>query len=52
MRPTLLFRPDADTGAELEAARRHWPVERDRERCRDRLVVGRCSVLPFYDALE
>ena len=50
--PLLLFRPDGDTEAELAAARRHWRVELDRERCRGCLVVGRYSVLPFYDALE
>ncbi len=52
MGPVLLFRRDDDSEAELEAARRHWPVEHDRTNCRDRLVVGRYSVLPFYDALE
>ncbi len=52
MEPQLLFRVDADNEAELEAARRHWPVELDRTRCRGGLVVGRYSVLPFYDALE
>lgn len=52
MRPVLLFREDGETKAELEAARRYWPVEQDRVRCRDSLVVGRYSVLPFYDALE
>jgi hypothetical protein len=52
MEPVLLFRVDSDSEAELEAARRHWPVEHDRTRCRGRLVVGRYSVLPFYDALE
>lgn len=52
MIPALLFRPDADTVAERDAARRHWPVFEDRRDCRDRLVIGRYSVLPFYDALE
>lgn len=52
MEPVLLFRVDADSEPELEAARRHWPIEHDRARCWDRLVVGRYSVLPFYDALE
>jgi hypothetical protein len=52
MRPVLLFRTDRDSETELEAARRHWPVELDRGRCRDQLVVGRYSVLPFYEALE
>jgi hypothetical protein len=48
----LLFRVDRDSEAEYEAARRHWAVETDRTRCRDQLVIGRYSVLPFYDALE
>ncbi len=52
MTPTLLFRTDSDSEAELPAARRHWAVQHDRALCRDALVVGRYSVLPFYDALE
>ena len=52
MGPILLYRVDDDSEAELEAARRHWSVEFDRTRCSQRLVVGRYSVLPFYDALE
>ena len=52
MEPLLLFRVDADSEPELEPACRYWHVEHDRDRCRGRLVVGRYSVLPFYDALE
>jgi len=52
MNPKILFRVDADNELELEAAQRHWTVELDRTQCRDSLVVGRYSVLPFYDALE
>lgn len=52
MGPVLLFRVDTDSEAELEAARPYWTVEHDRARCRDQFVVGRYSVLPYYDALE
>jgi hypothetical protein len=52
MPPTLLFRTDAESQAELPAARRHWHVEHDRTRCQNQLVIGRYCVLPFYDALE
>ncbi len=52
MDPILLFRSDLENEAELATARRHWSVEEDRTRCRDQLVVGRYSVLPFYEALE
>jgi len=52
MQPVLLFRVDRDSESELEAARRNWPVEHDRAACREQLVVGRYSVLPFYEALE
>ncbi|MGF1583352.1 MAG: ATP-grasp domain-containing protein [Gemmataceae bacterium] len=52
MQPVLLFRADHENQAELEAARRLWSVEEDRMRCQNQLVVGRYSVLPFYDALE
>jgi hypothetical protein len=50
--PTLLFRTDSENETELEAARRHWDVETDRARCQGGLVVGRYSVLPFYEELE
>lgn len=52
MEPVLLFRVDADSEAELATARLTWAVELDRIDCRNRLVVGRYSVLPFYDALQ
>src|SRR5690348_12939956 len=52
MEPVLLFRFDADSEAEIEPARRHWRVLSDRTMCRDQLVIGRYSVLPFYEALE
>lgn len=52
MGPVLLFRVDCDSEAEFVAARHHWMVEEDRARCRDQLVIGRYSVLPFYEALE
>ncbi len=52
MESVLLFRVDDENEAELETARLHWHVERDRTRCRDQLVIGRYSVLPFYEALE
>lgn len=52
MQPIILARVDSDCEHEIEAARRYWPVVLDRRQCRDSLVVGRYSVLPFYDALE
>lgn len=52
MQPTILFRLDHENEGELSSARRHWNVELDRRACRNQLVIGRYSVLPFYQALE
>jgi len=53
MPPRLLFREDALSRDELVVARKFFPdVTRFRTDCRDNLVVGRYSVLPFYDDLQ
>jgi hypothetical protein len=50
--PVILFRPDLSTADELAAARRHLPVIESRSCADNNLVVGRYSVLPFYEELE
>jgi hypothetical protein len=52
MKPVILFRKSIDTEAELTTAARHFKVTSQRVGCVNRLVVGRYSVLPFYDELE
>jgi ATP-grasp domain, R2K clade family 3 len=37
---------------EREFAKRHFQIEESRMLCKGRLVVGRYSVLPFYDELD
>lgn len=53
MEPVILFRPlDADR-TEIEAARAHFRVIEQRAHVRrDDLVIGRYSVLPYYDELD
>jgi hypothetical protein len=49
--PVILFRHDGTNGEEYEIAGRFLPVTTRRTACRDNLVVGRYSVLPFYGEL-
>ena len=55
-KPYVLFRADEQNESELAVAERHMPVVRSRVMSRfDRdseLVVGRYSVLPFYEELH
>jgi hypothetical protein len=50
--PVLLVRSKSITKYELTRAAKHFPIEESRMSCRDRLVVGRYSVEPFYDELD
>src|ERR1044071_975546 len=52
MQPVLLVRPDFITKYELRFAQKHFPVLENRTACHDRLVIGRYSVLPFYQEVE
>jgi len=52
MTSPLLFRKEIATRYELEFAAKYFPIEESRMNCRDRLVIGRYSVLPFYNELE
>lgn len=48
----LLFRRDSDNREEFEISRDYFHVVENRTDCRNSLVVGRYSVLPFYKELE
>lgn len=50
--PVILFRRSPDINDELPFAQKYWKVVHQRTECRDCLVVGRYSVLPFYSELE
>ncbi len=52
MDPVLLVRPEFITKYELKFAEQHLPVATSRAACRNRLVIGRYSVLPFYREVE
>ena len=52
MKPIILFRSSIDTEDELEIARKYFDVTDSRTECKNRLVIGRYSVLPFYKELE
>lgn len=52
MNPVLLFRKEHATKYELKFAEKYLPIEESRMNCRDRLVVGRYSVTPFYNELH
>jgi hypothetical protein len=52
MNPVLLFRKELATRYELRFAEKYLPIEESRMNCRDRLVIGRYSVLPFYNELD
>jgi hypothetical protein len=49
--PVILFRPDRDNQDEMKIAQQYLPVVAQRTECRDNLVVGRYSVLPYYEEL-
>ena len=52
MNPLLLVRPDFMTKYELKFAEAHFPIVARRTACRNCLVIGRYSVLPFYREIE
>lgn len=50
---TILYRRDRHLDfQELDAAKKHFNVVHNRCACKDSLVIGRYSVLPFYHELE
>lgn len=52
MQPTILFRKTIDTEAEFEVAKKYFPVSQYRSDLpKNSLVIGRYSVLPFYNEL-
>jgi hypothetical protein len=53
MLPVILFRPDETTEDELLIANKYFPISQYRNAVpKNSLVIGRYSVLPFYDELE
>jgi hypothetical protein len=52
MKPVLLVRAELASKYELRIAEKYFPIEESRMNCGDSLVVGRYSVLPFYDELD
>lgn len=52
MNPLMLFRKEYASKYELRHAAKHFRIEESRMRCSRSLVVGRYSVLPFYNELE
>jgi hypothetical protein len=52
IQPLLLVRKELATRYELGFAEKYFPVEESRMNCRNRLVIGRYSVLPYYDELD
>lgn len=51
-KPVILFRKDYSTEQEYSIARRYVSVLEQRTACKDALVIGRYSVLPYYQELE
>lgn len=52
MKPCILFRVDRDTQEESKIAEKYFPIHRDQVGMKDRLVVGRYSVLPYYQEVQ
>ena len=50
--PVILFRSERNTLPELEVAAKYFEVVDSRVGIRDRLVIGRYSVLPYFRELE
>lgn len=51
--PIILFRPDESTEDELLIANKYFPVSQYRNAVpKNSLVIGRYSILPFYEELE
>lgn len=52
MKTIILFRDDISSKYELDIAKKYFSVCSQRTDCKDSLVVGRYSVLPYYKELE
>ena len=52
MEPVLLIRPQLMSKYERQIAARHFRVVESRMACKGSLVVGRYSVLPYYEELD
>ena len=52
MKPLLLFRRSLASKYELQFAAKYFLIVESRMECRDSLVIGRYSVLPYYDELD
>jgi hypothetical protein len=54
MEPVILFRVGSrlEEADELKIAEKHIPCLKYRTQCKDQLVIGRYSVLPYYEELE
>ena len=49
--PVILFRKGYDEENEFDEAKEYFKVVESRSECKDQLVIGRYSVLPFYHEL-
>lgn len=52
MEPVLLVRKQFASKYELRHAEKYFAIEESRVACANRLVVGRYSILPFYEELD
>lgn len=52
MKPVILVRPQYMSRYERKFAAKHFQIEESRMACSNALVVGRYSVLPFYEELD
>ena len=52
MEPVILFRTDWTTEEEFRIAEKYFPVVKSRSLCKNQIVIGRYSCLPFYRELE
>jgi hypothetical protein len=50
--PIILFRPDYHSEKELAIAKKYFRVVTHRTECKDSVVIGRYSVLPYYRELQ
>ena len=52
MQPAILFRKAIRDEQEGEIAAKYFPITYNRTTCKDQLVIGRYSCLPYYKELE
>jgi len=52
LKPVILFRESPEVRDEFNVAARYFPINTYRDCCKDNLVIGRYSVLPYYKELQ